>query len=233
MTLESKYQPISADETEATSDLPHPHYRSIISNLYETLQNSVAFLLGVLLAIVLLIILTSPATSLAETYPQRKTAILKVSSCGESVAEAKQLGCVYDPGLLYWTQPYCRAEDIADEFVRNPVHEIFRDKEKLQPLNLSYITSGEFGAAYDRVEHHKGHCLNAWKVLTQSAGRFNPSTPEVLLPGMAVSWSHVVHCSDDVVVPNEKSKWRTKPYIKFWPGVEGCYLMRAPASLAF
>ncbi|TDZ67394.1 hypothetical protein CTRI78_v003037 [Colletotrichum trifolii] len=149
----------------------------------------------------------------------------------ESVSEAKAAGCVYDPGLLFWTRPYCKAEDIADEFVRSSVHEVFRDKEKLHPLNLTYIESGEFGEAYDRVGHHKGHCLNAWKVLTEAAARLSPQTPEVLIPGMAVVWGHVVHCSEDVVVPNENSRWRKKPYIRFWPGYEGCHLLRAPRLL--
>ncbi|TDZ39617.1 hypothetical protein C8035_v005418 [Colletotrichum spinosum] len=148
-----------------------------------------------------------------------------------STCEAKAAGCVYDPGLLFWTRPYCKAEDIADEFVRSSVHEVFRDKEKLHPLNLTYIESGEFGEAYDRVGHHKGHCLNAWKVLTEAAARLSPQTPEVLIPGMAVAWGHVVHCSEDVVVPNENSRWRKKPYIRFWPGYEGCHLLRAPRLL--
>ncbi|KAK1973876.1 hypothetical protein LZ30DRAFT_609615 [Colletotrichum cereale] len=223
-----RYQPLANDNTEPVCDVCHRLHHSIIYDVYETIQNSLAFLLGVFLAIVLLIVLKPSSTSPSGNYPQRQASILKVSSCGKSVTEAKQLGCVYDPGLLYWTKPYCQAKDIADEFIRNPVHEVFRDKEKLHPLELSSITSGEFGEAYDRVDHHKGHCLNAWKVLTEAAARLGPSTPEVLLSGMAVSWSHALHCSDDVVVPNEKSRWRTKPFIKFWPGFEGCYLLKAP-----
>ncbi|TLD21266.1 hypothetical protein PspLS_09246 [Pyricularia sp. CBS 133598] len=66
---------------------------------------------------------------------------------------------------------------------RIPVHQILFDKEKLHPINLTYIRSGEFVEAYDRVNHHKAHCINSWKVLTGAATRFSPQLPEVLLTG--------------------------------------------------
>lgn len=228
MALMAKYQTLGNEDAEKTLESAPPQPNTI-TNLSQTLRNSLAFLLGVLLATTThALFISVPTASLSDTYLQRQGAIIRVTSCGKSVAEAKQRGCVYDPALLYWTRPYCQAEDIADEFIRNPVHEVFFDKEKLHPLNLTYVRTGEFGEAYDRVEHHKGHCINSWKVLTQAATRFGPQTPELLLPGMAVEWGHTVHCSDDVVVPNEDSRWRSKPFVKFWPGINGCYLLRAP-----
>ncbi|KAL0930019.1 uncharacterized protein CTRU02_211232 [Colletotrichum truncatum] len=229
----SSYEPLDSDDLESTSSVQETSRFSSVARFQIAAQDFAAFITGFLLATTILLLWNPSTPSLEETYAQRRDDIARISKCGKSVKEAKAAGCVYDPGLLYWTQPYCSAEDIADEFIRNPVHQIYRDKEKNHPLNLSYILSGEFGEAYDRVNHHKGHCLNAWKVLTQAAATLSPETPEVLVPGMAVSWSHVVHCSEDVVVPNDKSKWRTKPYIKFWPGVGACHLLRAPKLPAY
>ncbi|KAI1845588.1 hypothetical protein JX266_008199 [Neoarthrinium moseri] len=226
---------VNSEEDEAVLERFQPslkpgyHYKAR-SKAVMWIQNGSALLLGVLIAIVILTPLTPAALRATDSqnFVQRQEEVASQSSCGNSTAEAKELGCEYDPSLLNWVKPYCRFDDISDQFVRLPIHELYQDEEMKQPMDLSYILSGEFAHAYDYLEHHKGHCLNAWKTLTEASLQLGPTQQEVLVSSRALSWEHTVHCSEGVIIPNMNSPWRTKPHISFWVGFANCHLLRLP-----
>ncbi|EAT91188.1 hypothetical protein SNOG_01539 [Parastagonospora nodorum SN15] len=207
---------------EYDHESPHLLRRPAVNTMK---QISIALSFGALLAAAILGLLrtTTVLPTSSVSLLQRKKDIAKWSSCGDSVPEAKDLGCVYDPSLLVWMKPYCKPDDIADQFIRQPIHTVYHDEDMQKPMNMSYYLSGEFPQAYDAVEHHKAHCLNAWRALTQASLL---KTPDILVPFAALSWEHTVHCSEDVIVPNMDSPWRTKPHVHFWVQFENCELLR-------
>ncbi|KAG9240415.1 hypothetical protein BJ878DRAFT_430339 [Calycina marina] len=66
-------------------------------------------------------------------------------NCGESVAEAKTMGCKYDSIMAAWLPPYCRDDDLTAEFEHagfglNGEWDYFSDIDKTRKMTLEEVS---------------------------------------------------------------------------------------------
>lgn len=71
--------------------------------------------------------------------------------CGNSTAEARTLGCEYDPLSAAWLPAHCRDDDLTAEFMndKDGPWEYWADHDHQKPLTLLEV--GELGAYSDLV----------------------------------------------------------------------------------
>lgn len=75
-------------------------------------------------------------------------------ACGNSTAQARELGCKFDALSAAWLPPHCRDDDLLDEFLnhKDGPWEYWADQEHQQPLSMEEV--GELGV-------YTSFCFNA------------------------------------------------------------------------
>lgn len=90
--------------------------------------------------------------------------------CGTTIAEALSLGCLYDPLSSAWLPPYCRDDELTDEFNRagpgaDGAWAYYADEQGTRPLALPEVAA--LGNHLERFwvsrDWHIVHCLFYWR----------------------------------------------------------------------
>ncbi|RDW59543.1 hypothetical protein BP6252_12630 [Coleophoma cylindrospora] len=133
-----------------------------------------------------------------ETVPKRSAlqqTNLQSCFCGNSIAEAEALGCVYDTVSVHWLPPHCHDAEVTKEFNHagpGPDGQwyYYTDKEgtglfTIEDLGSMFHTNGSFWVTH---EWHIAHCTYLWR--KQSRSRSTGITFEKVwdTPG------HIAHC---------------------------------------
>lgn len=91
--------------------------------------------------------------------------------CGDTISEAKALGCQYDPLSVSWLPPHCRDDELTAEFNQDGpggAWPYWADREMTQPLTIEQV--GELAAKpFQEAEFwttfgwHISHCSFYWR----------------------------------------------------------------------
>ncbi|KAH7087064.1 hypothetical protein FB567DRAFT_549476 [Paraphoma chrysanthemicola] len=116
--------------------------------------------------------------------------------CGDSVAEARSLSCIYDELSAGWLPPHCRDDELTAEFSSlgdNPLGGwlYWADTNHTIPLTLDEV--GEYADRQPENFHmsyewHRQHCFFLWRKehrMKARGGVFDPRSD---------SEHHVLHC---------------------------------------
>lgn len=116
-------------------------------------------------------------------------------NCGQSVAEARALGCEYDGLSITWLPPTCLDGPLTDEFNRagpgpDGAWPYFRDKEGSMPLTLeetSFMADTGEGFWTSRG-WHLSHCNFSWRKMyrAQKTGK--------MIHREKNNVHHIMHC---------------------------------------
>ncbi|KAI1158666.1 hypothetical protein F5B18DRAFT_640225 [Nemania serpens] len=116
--------------------------------------------------------------------------------CGVTIDEAKSLNCIYDALSTAWLPPYCRDDELTEDFDRagpgaNGSWEYFADSNGTVLLSLHEVgllgeTGGTFWVSRD---WHIAHCLFYWQKY------YRMRTTNVIMEKRFDSLHHIRHCT--------------------------------------
>ncbi|KAJ5041893.1 hypothetical protein J3E72DRAFT_231568 [Bipolaris maydis] len=114
-------------------------------------------------------------------------------SCGNSVAEARQAGCVFDILTTAWTPADCVNSGITEEFLNistNGVWPYYHDKNgKFPQKDIAILKSGEWeGELWSTMRLHRYHCLFTWRRMHIAYNGGQPA--DTVIRGLR----HTKHC---------------------------------------
>lgn len=115
--------------------------------------------------------------------------------CGHSIAEAKSLGCNYDPLAITWTPPECTDEELTEEFNHagpgpNGSWSYYADRNGTMPLTEHEVSMLSDTNKYFYADHrwHLVHCNFSWRKL------FRSQMTGVIMDRQKNSLEHIAHC---------------------------------------
>ncbi|KAH9985968.1 hypothetical protein F4779DRAFT_632463 [Xylariaceae sp. FL0662B] len=117
-------------------------------------------------------------------------------NCGDTVAEAIDMGCQYDSLAAAWLPGKCRDDGLTAEFERMGNHQdgrwaYYKDENLTQEISIEELGSkadDPWFAFYTTGEWHMAHCLFYWR--KQFRARFNNVTVEPRYDNER----HLLHC---------------------------------------
>lgn len=177
-----EYAPLRTSKEEA-------HYEDKVSGESRRflIWGSILAILVVLVAVFsLLLINTGTFDPYAyERYDPR------TKRCGGTVAEAKRLGCHFDPTTFSWLPDDCLDHELMSEF-RALDWTLYTDKNKTMSWTEEEWSNGadKYHQAWLTNEDTKLHCIFSWKRMHRAimSGR---NLPEGLS-----SWANTEHCAE-------------------------------------
>lgn len=131
---------------------------------------------------------SSPSITTALEGAPSSPAMKDLPHCGESVAEAKDRGCIFDPMMNAWTPTACHFSHILEEFLA--VNETWwYDEGHQEVLPMSELRRGELQHYYPQDDHHLRHCLYTWRKLSWAYATGS------LVDLDSASYKHGGHCA--------------------------------------
>ncbi|KAI1110466.1 hypothetical protein F5Y14DRAFT_465633 [Nemania sp. NC0429] len=116
--------------------------------------------------------------------------------CGVTIEEARSLDCIYDALSTAWLPPYCRDDELTEEFSQagpgaNGSWEYFADANGTILLSLHEVgLLGEIGGTFwVSRDWHIAHCLFYWQKY------FRMRTTNVVMEKRFDSLHHILHCT--------------------------------------
>ncbi|KZL81655.1 hypothetical protein CI238_07794 [Colletotrichum incanum] len=111
----------------------------------------------------------SPTDTPIEWSPERNfiaeyhniTSNAELLTCGYTLEEAKESGCVYDTLLNHWIPSQCYDRDFEVEYRDDNSWVAYADYNLTQPIALEDMGDHEF--YYTSVRDHVNHCSMMWK----------------------------------------------------------------------
>ncbi|TVY37677.1 hypothetical protein LOCC1_G008021 [Lachnellula occidentalis] len=119
-------------------------------------------------------------------------------ACGNSTAEAIELGCVYDSLSPAWLQPYCQDAELTAEFETlgdgpNGTWTYYADRNHTQELSMPEVMAlADDPAARFHVswEWHVVHCYMYW------IKQFRANTNGIVVEARFDNEGHIRHCAE-------------------------------------
>jgi hypothetical protein len=129
--------------------------------------------------------------------------------CGQSAAEARSLGCVFDTMVFGWLPQRCHDAELEADFISVLPWTWFRDAEATQSMSLVEVMEGKDEHIYVPHIFHMLHCTYMWKKMHRAVldGR--------VLDGYIADTHHTNHCQLQLMEQTEKNDTRTYVYNKF------------------
>ncbi|KAK5050519.1 hypothetical protein LTR84_003800 [Exophiala bonariae] len=204
---------LSVDEHESGHSAHHgkASWSSFLSHLLVFLLTS-----SVWLAISLAIPAISNSRSVGTAdQVQNVTSNAWALDCGDSVEEAKALGCKYDVLLNHWVPAPCVDDEFVQEYQEDDSWAAYYDEDMTHQIMTSDEMS-ELDIYYTSVRDHVNHCAMIWKkqfyVLFEERSAFD---------SVIVTPYHTDHCAQylsDVTAQNLTSSTRVEV------GFAGCWM---------
>ncbi|OLN94173.1 hypothetical protein CCHL11_07200 [Colletotrichum chlorophyti] len=89
------------------------------------------------------------------------TSNAELVTCGDTLAEAKESGCVYDTLLNHWVPAQCYDREFVIEYEDDNSWTAFSDFNLTQRIPVERM--GEYESYYTSVRDHVNHCSMIWK----------------------------------------------------------------------
>ncbi|KAH8703040.1 hypothetical protein BGW36DRAFT_422621 [Talaromyces proteolyticus] len=195
----SPYVPVPEDgEVEKDSLLPRSpeqqHWFSHDKQASRTrllLSHAATFLVAVLLTTIIVII-CRPFTS-KTTTEQR----MKYLHCGNSTAEARAQGCVFDLLANMWVPELCWDKEGTEEFMRTAPWQAYDSQDGTRLLTLEEMSERvERDRPYwTPLREHVIHCALMWQ--RQHRGFLSGYSEQMDFDSL--SYQHTVHCSTSLM----------------------------------
>jgi hypothetical protein len=122
--------------------------------------------------------------------------------CGNSTAEAKENGCLFDVMIHSWVPEACYYEALSEEYIQANNFRFFSDPEAKREVSMEFVRRGEFEELYTGLDHHVLHCAYIWRILVLS------TTSGRQLDSLSSSEDHTGHCTATLL---QGLPW-TKPF---------------------
>ncbi|EXF81315.1 hypothetical protein CFIO01_00977 [Colletotrichum fioriniae PJ7] len=106
-------------------------------------------------------------------------------NCGETIAEARANGCVYDSLAAAWLPPHCRSPELTTEFESLGPNEpdtmgntwgYWHDKNQTHPMTLEEVSQlpeaarhGQHARFFTTHQWHLVHCVFYWRKMWEAA----------------------------------------------------------------
>jgi hypothetical protein len=172
------------DGIEQQAWQPLPRLQSLRTQLPRLL-----LITGCLLAFLLLI------ATLANAGIHKISHSHRVLDCGQSPAEAKAKGCIFDIMNYAWTPPACYEPDLAEEALLRGPWPWYLDRNATLPLPQDPAVLGDMALVWTTYDYHASHCLYAAKLVHRAALKGGFLLQEV------EEWEHTDHCHGIVAHP--------------------------------
>jgi hypothetical protein len=108
--------------------------------------------------------------------------------CGQSPAEARQLGCVFDIVTMGWIPWRCHDAGLAANFLSRDDWAFYRTANMSDRIPTEDIMAGEWDEVYVEYRYHVIHCTYAWRKTQRAAMRGD------VLDGYIADDHHTNHC---------------------------------------
>lgn len=95
--------------------------------------------------------------------------LLEPETCGESVAEARSLGCVFDVVLLGWVPWRCHNHMLATQFLNRGDWTFSRDRNGTVAVDVAEFARGEWDTLYGSHEFYILNCAYTWRKVREAA----------------------------------------------------------------
>ena len=132
---------------------PRPHWSRGVWCTASVLYLSLLLLIAVIFA---------SSTTTRRRDPQSDH-IKDRESCGNSAAEAKSLGCVFDLTLLGWVPWRCYNAALAAELLHHAEWQFYLRQDSTQPISADVVLAGKWDAMYVQHEFYIERCTYAWR----------------------------------------------------------------------
>lgn len=114
--------------------------------------------------------------------------------CGNSIPEAKELGCRFDLLNGGWVPPQCIDDDLADEFRKADDWHYYLDqagKHEIPESALQHIEpSGNGDDFWTNLAWHKVHCNFGWRRMHRAVAA------GAALDSAVANYAHTIHCGN-------------------------------------
>ena len=114
--------------------------------------------------------------------------------CGMSPAEARSLGCRFDPISFSWLAPPCFDEDLINQFLFVEDWPWYLDDFKQHEVDRTAVLSGQYDQLYIDSNYHRQHCIFSWQL--------DPTTE----PDSGFFVADDVECASQMVMKLSKSR---------------------------
>lgn len=150
------------------------------------------------------------------------TSHARLITCGNSIAEAKQLGCRYDIMLNDWVPTECWDDQSIGEYMDDESWGAYRD-DKLTELVPTIEEMSEMEFYWTSQKDHINHCAMLWRKQFNALYYESPTFDEVIADPM-----HTEHCTQYFIDMAARIKeWVTEP-VRTEPGWAGCWIRDSP-----
>lgn len=119
----------------------------------------------------------------------------KSCNCGESIAEARAMGCKYDSIMTAWLPDHCRDDELTEEFNNagfgpNGEWEYYSDLEKTHRLSLEEVANlADVGGLFFVTQGwHVRHCHFVWRK------QFRTRWTKIQISLRDDNEMHIMHC---------------------------------------
>lgn len=139
-------------------------------------------------------------------------------TCGNSIQEAKRMGCKYDVLLNNWIPTQCVDKESTDEYEKAGTWNGFTDENRTQQIS-SIEAMSEMDFYYTSTKDRLNHCSMLWKKQFHVLFEERPSIDAII-----ASWAQTEHCSQFLTEIGDKIATVWDDPIKTEVGWAGCWV---------
>ncbi|KAH8655474.1 hypothetical protein BX600DRAFT_439993 [Xylariales sp. PMI_506] len=139
------------------------------------------------------------------SLPIQELEALSIQECGETPAEAREIGCKFDPMLQQWIPVDCYDEEQSESFLRKGKWKWYYDVDRQLEMPDDVMRLGLHEVVFMNDDFHRRHCAYSWEIQTRAMQEQRPLLEELL------SYKHVHHCNTLLLMPKPKSKNGSRP----------------------
>ncbi|KAJ6442621.1 acetylserotonin methytransferase-like protein [Purpureocillium lavendulum] len=110
--------------------------------------------------------------------------------CGASIAEARSLGCIFDPMSWAWQRPECYHPELVADFLARMDWRFYLSKQALPSEEVSREAwiRGDYLTLYGPGTWHTFHCTYSWRKFHEAFKDKKPMDNDIL------QIQHTMHC---------------------------------------
>ncbi|KAJ5898049.1 hypothetical protein N7504_008337 [Penicillium tannophilum] len=111
-------------------------------------------------------------------------------SCGRSITEARELGCIFDPMSWAWQRPECYHADLVTDFLRRMDWHFYLSNETLptEEVPREEWERGDHTLLWGPRMWHNFHCTYSWRKFHEAFRHQMPMDNDIL------QVKHTLHC---------------------------------------
>ncbi|KAB8223990.1 hypothetical protein BDV33DRAFT_166231 [Aspergillus novoparasiticus] len=129
-------------------------------------------------------------TATALRRPSDQATGYEFGHCGKSIAEARELGCIFDPMSWAWQRPECYHADLVKDFLQRMDWHFYLSNETLptEEVPREEWERGDHSLLWGPRMWHQFHCTYSWRKFHDAFRHRMPMDNDILQP------KHTLHC---------------------------------------